>query len=169
MHTRATGRRSSSPVPAPRQTPGAGRAAFAVPAARQPAEPPDYDAWLHNAEAFGHHIADLPAPASPPVQRKPGEDASPYALPAGLSMNALRTSSGPEPIQLVTDPEAIREAARANSNRLSGHGRQAHGRKGRARPAAQVARNAAKSLRKAEERTVAAAVNREKKQEKKNQ
>ena len=169
MHTHATGRRSSSPVPAPRQTPGAGRAAFAVPEPRQPAEPPDNDAWLHTAKAFGHHLADLPAPGAQPVQRKPDEGASPYALPAGLSMNTLRTSSEPEPIQRVIDPEAIREAARANSNRLSGHGRQAHGRKGRARPAAQVERNAAKSRRKAEERTVAAAVNREKKQEKKNQ
>ncbi|HKV07224.1 MAG TPA: hypothetical protein VJ725_03735 [Thermoanaerobaculia bacterium] len=294
MHTRATGRRSSSPVPASRQTPGAGRPAFAVPAARQPAEPPDYDAWLRNAEAFGHHFAELPAPASPPVQRKPDESASPYALSPGIPMNALRTSFGPEPIQGfgipdwmkrlgrgvgglasgawnrvfggggnaqnqqlplppqdLPDPEPaappelgpaplpapapapvddgvglgplpapapaaapaaaaaapeivppsweelqrlharwdaqsrrgprgaaaaaeessgsedegidedeIRATARANSDRLSGHGRQAHGRKGRSRPASQVASNTARSRRRAEEQTVAAAASR---------
>lgn len=113
MHTHATGRRSSSPVPA-RRALGAGRAAFANPPASQPAEPPDYDTWLHNAEAFGHHFAALPAPVSQPVQRKAdeGESANPYALPAGVRLNALRTSSGPAPIQGFGIPGWAKAAGR---------------------------------------------------------
>lgn len=110
MHTRATGSRSSTP--APRTVSGSGRAPFAAEPSHQ--ERPDLDTWLRNADAYGHHFADLPAPASSPVQRKSRdqESAQPYSLPAGLPMNALRAPSGSAPIQGFGIPEFLKKIGR---------------------------------------------------------
>src|SRR5690349_19457674 len=108
MLTHATGRRSSSPA---RRGPLPPAPSSFDPGSPQ-REPRDIDTSLHNAEAFGHHFADLPAPGFQPVQRKPDEGASPYALPPGLPLNALRTSLGPEPIQGFGIPDWMKRIGR---------------------------------------------------------
>jgi hypothetical protein len=118
MHTRATGSRSSTP--APRTVSGPGRAPFAA----EPTHPerPDFDTWLRNADAFGHHFADLPAPGTQPIQRRRREEGSaqPYSLPAGLPMNALRAPSGSAPIQGFGIPEWMKKVGRGVGGLASG-------------------------------------------------
>jgi hypothetical protein len=118
MHTRATGSRSSTP--APRTVSGSGRAPFA--AEPSPHERPDLDTWLRNADAYGHHFADLPVSANPPVQRKRREEGSaqPWSLPAGLPMNALRAPSGSAPIQGFGIPEWVKKIGRGIGGLASG-------------------------------------------------